>query len=61
MPEKKRCYYEVLEVTPKATNEEIRKAYKKLSLKWHPDRNYNNKEEADERCANRGLLWGRYW
>jgi len=32
-------YYAILEVTQNATFEEIRKAYKKQSKKWHPDKN----------------------
>ena len=42
-------YYKELEISNTATEQEIRSAYKKLALKWHPDRNPNNKEEAEEK------------
>ncbi|PRP77682.1 hypothetical protein PROFUN_00543 [Planoprotostelium fungivorum] len=40
-------YYAVLEVTKTAENAEIKTAYKRLALKWHPDRNPEKKEEAE--------------
>lgn len=45
----KKDFYEVLGVNKNATPEEIKKAYRKLSKKYHPDLNQDNKEEAAEK------------
>ena len=45
----KKDFYEILGVTKVATKDEIRKAYKKLALKWYPDKNPENKKEAEEK------------
>uniref|UniRef100_A0A3B4AFF0 J domain-containing protein n=1 Tax=Periophthalmus magnuspinnatus TaxID=409849 RepID=A0A3B4AFF0_9GOBI len=65
-------YYQVLGVQRESTAEDIKKAYRKLALRWHPDKNPDNKIEAEKKFkelseayevlsdANKRSLYDRY-
>eukprot|EP00585_Thalassiosira_rotula_P003280 CAMPEP_0196138036 /NCGR_PEP_ID=MMETSP0910-20130528/5822_1 /TAXON_ID=49265 /ORGANISM="Thalassiosira rotula, Strain GSO102" /LENGTH=531 /DNA_ID=CAMNT_0041398591 /DNA_START=208 /DNA_END=1803 /DNA_ORIENTATION=+ len=45
---KEKNYYKILDVARTAQQKEIKKSYRELALKWHPDKNTDNKEEAEK-------------
>jgi molecular chaperone DnaJ len=49
MTKTQRDFYEVLSVSKTASLEEIKSSYRKAAMQWHPDRNPDNKEEAEIR------------
>lgn len=46
---KEKNYYKILGVPRDATAKDIKKAYRQLALEWHPDKNADNKEEAEKK------------
>jgi DnaJ homolog subfamily B member 4 len=44
-----RDYYEILNVDRSATDDDLRRAYRRLAMRWHPDKNPAGKAEAETR------------
>ena len=57
MEEQKRDYYEVLGVEKNATDEDLKKAYRRLAKKYHPDTNPGDKE-AEEKFKEASEAYG---
>ncbi|XP_032664730.1 dnaJ homolog subfamily C member 21-like [Odontomachus brunneus] len=52
-----KCHYEVLGVTRNATYDDIKAAYRRLALTWHPDKNLNNPDEAKKQFQRIKQAW----
>ena len=55
MPNKN--YYDILGIPKNADEKEIKKAYRKLAMKWHPDKNPENKTQAEEKFKEISLAY----
>ena len=44
-----KSYYDTLGISKDASAADIKKAYRKLAVKWHPDKNPTNQEEAQQK------------
>lgn len=53
----KRDYYDVLGLDRSATTADVKKAYHKLAMKWHPDKNPKQKELATAKFEELGTLY----
>ncbi|MBI4030634.1 MAG: J domain-containing protein [Proteobacteria bacterium] len=45
---KKNTYYHILNVSPRASDEDVRRAWRKQALRWHPDRNPCSRAQAKD-------------
>ena len=53
----KRDYYEVLGLGKDASEQEIKKAYRKMAMQYHPDKNQGDKSSEDKSIFSRGKIY----
>lgn len=51
-------YYDILGISSNASEGEIKKAYRKLAIKWHPDKNKDNQKEAEKKFKEISEAYG---
>ncbi|CAN4078887.1 unnamed protein product [Withania somnifera] len=54
-------YYKILQVDKNAKDDDLKKAYRKLAMKWHPDKNPNNKKEAEAKFKQISEAYESIW
>ncbi|KAK1576059.1 hypothetical protein Q3G72_010565 [Acer saccharum] len=52
-------YYKILQVDRNVKDDDLNKAYRKLAMKWHPDKNLNNKKEAEAKFKQMSEAYDR--
>jgi DnaJ family protein B protein 4 len=45
-------YYDILNVDRSATDDDLRRAYRRLAMRWHPDKNATDKKDAEAKFKN---------
>lgn len=49
-------YYDLLKVSPDATDDQLKKAYRKMALQLHPDKNPGDEEKAEQVVISLSIL-----
>lgn len=58
---KRKDYYKILGISKTASAADIKRAYKKLALQWHPDKNVDKREEAEAKFREIAAAYEVYY